>query len=119
MNNYLQEKYFDIGANLTHPSFTTDLDNIIDTAKKNGVKRISVTGSDLLESEKALVIANQYSDSIISTAGIHPHQSKNYTSSYFSEIKELLAQEASKINWRNGFRFLQKFFYSFGTRKKF
>lgn len=119
MNNYLQEKYFDIGANLTHPSFTTDLDNIIDTAKKNGVKRISITGSDLLESEKALVIANQYSDSIISTAGIHPHQAKNYTSSYFSEIKELLAQEQVRSIGETGLDFYRNFSTPLEQEKSF
>ena len=46
----IQEQFFDIGANLTHKSFTEDLDSVLAEANKLGVRRLSVTGSSLKES---------------------------------------------------------------------
>ena len=47
MNISSEEYYFDIGANLTHSAFESVLDEVIEASRKNGVKLLSVTGSDL------------------------------------------------------------------------
>ena len=66
MNINSEEYYFDIGANLTHSAFESVLDEVIEASRKNGVKLLSVTGSDLLESQQALAVAKKYPKSIIS-----------------------------------------------------
>lgn len=109
MNINLQQKYFDIGANLTHSSFKSDLAEVIEESKKFGVERLSITGSDLLESQAALNIAKQYPESIISTAGIHPHQAKNYTASYFSEVKDLVKEEQVRSIGETGLDFYRDY----------
>jgi len=109
MNISSQENYFDIGANLTHSAFNADLNEVIEASQKNGVKLLSVTGSDLLESQQALAIAKKYSESIISTAGIHPHQAKNYTKSYFSEIIDLLKEEEVRSIGETGLDFYRNY----------
>ena len=65
MNISSEEYYFDIGANLTHSAFKSVLDEVIEVSQKNGVQLLSVTGSDLLESQQALAIAKKYPESIM------------------------------------------------------
>ena len=93
-----KEQFFDIGVNLTHPSFLKDLDTVIEEALEVGVNRMCVTGSDLEESISAYQLAFSLSDILISTAGIHPHQAKEFSQNYFSEIKDLLKKENVKKN---------------------
>ena len=82
---------------------------MIEASQKNGVKLLSVTGSDLLESQQALAIAKKYSESIISTAGIHHNQAKNYTKSYFSEIIDLLKEEEVRSIGETGLDFYRNY----------
>ena len=109
MNISSEEYYFDIGANLTHSAFKSVLDEVIEVSQKNGVQLLSVTGSDLLESQQALAIAKKYPESIISTAGIHPHQAKNYTKSYFSEIIDLLKEDQVRSIGETGLDFYRDY----------
>jgi TatD DNase family protein len=74
----IQEQFFDIGANLTHPSFEEDIESVITDAQDLNVKRMSITGSDLDESIKAFELAKQYPDCLVSTAGIHPQKLRHY-----------------------------------------
>ena len=104
----IQEQFFDIGANLTHPSFEKDMHSVLNSAKEVGVKRISITGSDLEESIKAAELAKQNS-SLISTAGIHPHNAKEYTSSSFTEIIDLLKFEEVKCLGETGLDFYRNY----------
>ena len=53
----IQEQFFDIGANLTHSSFEKDMNDVLKEAQEVGVKRMSITGSDLEESIKAAELA--------------------------------------------------------------
>ena len=60
----------DIGANLTHPAFHADLQDVLKRAHAAGVKGIVVTGTSVDESVNALKVAT---DTIYATAGVHPH----------------------------------------------
>ena len=65
----IQEQFFDIGANLTHPSFTKDITDVLSDAKEVGVKRMSITGSDIDESIKAAELAKNNPNFMVSTTG--------------------------------------------------
>ena len=105
----IQKQFFDIGANLTHPSFEKDMDNVLNDAKEVGVKRMSITGSDLDESIKAAELAKHNPNFMISTAGIHPHNAKEYSSSSFTEITDLLKLEEVKCLGETGLDFYRNF----------
>jgi len=79
----IQEQFFDIGANLTHKSFKSDIDKVIIDSIESGVRRMSVTGSCLADSIIAAEIAEEYSETCVSTAGIHPHNAKEYSLELF------------------------------------
>ena len=105
----IQEQFFDIGANLTHPSFEEDIESVITDAQDLNVKRMSITGSDLEESIKAFELAEQYPDCLVSTAGIHPHNAKEYSSNSFTEITALLKLEEVKCLGETGLDFYRNY----------
>ncbi len=63
----------DIGVNLTSNRFDKDRANVIERAKAANVSQLIVTGTNLLESEKAITLCKQYPRYLTCTAGIHPH----------------------------------------------
>jgi TatD DNase family protein len=63
----------DIGANLTHPSFASDLPEVLARARATGVSHIVVTGTDLGASAAAVALAASEPGFLSATAGIHPH----------------------------------------------
>lgn len=69
---------FDIGLNLTSSQFAKDRDEVVARAFAAGVKGLLLTGTNLHESEQAQRLAQRY-DRCWSTAGVHPHDSSQWT----------------------------------------
>ena len=107
--SYIQEQFFDIGANLTHKSFDQDINEVLKKANDVGVKRLSITGSCLEDSIIASEIAEKYSSSCVSTAGIHPHNAKEYSPELFTEIKSLIRKDEVKCIGETGLDFNRNF----------
>ena len=63
----------DIGANLTHPSFGPDIDDVLARARTAGVSHLVVTGASVAESGHAQALAAAHPSLISATAGVHPH----------------------------------------------
>ncbi len=74
-------KLIDIGANLTDASFDDDRDAVKQRAAGAGVCHLVVTGTSLEESEQALLLAQDDSEALRCTAGIHPHLAAQWTES--------------------------------------
>lgn len=68
----------DIGANLTHPSFGQDLEEVIDRARTAGVERLVVTGTSIEESRHAQRLADAHPELIRTTVGMHPHHAGEF-----------------------------------------
>ena len=66
---------------------------------------MSITGTDLEESIKAIEICEQSSFDLICTAGIHPHQAKTFNNETFSRIKELCKKDKVKALGETGLDF--------------
>ena len=86
---------FDIGLNLTSSQFAKDRDDVVARAFAAGVKGLLLTGTNLHESQQAQKLARQYS-SCWSTAGVHPHDSSQWTSES-AEIIHRLAKTAEVV----------------------
>jgi TatD DNase family protein len=80
----------DIGANLTHESFATDLQEVILRARDAGVRRQVVTGADLAASVAAAALAAAHPGELWSTAGIHPHHAAAFSAAQVAEFRALL-----------------------------
>ncbi len=91
-----QPDLIDIGVNLTHSTFQTNLPDVLQRASEQGVRRMIVTGTDIAESQAAFELTRQYPEQLFSTAGIHPHDAKSATAESWSVIREL-AQQPSVV----------------------
>ena len=79
----------DIGANLTHESFTDDIDHVIESALAAGVSHIMLTGTDLDSSLAAERLSAARPELHSSTAGFHPHVATNCDDESFAQIRRL------------------------------
>ncbi len=68
----------DIGANLTHSSFESDFERVVDDAKSAGLQHIILTGTDLATSAAASRMAAAEPGFFSATAGFHPHVAKTF-----------------------------------------
>jgi TatD DNase family protein len=85
----------DIGVNLTHPSFADQHQALLDRAFAAGVCQMLVTGTSLDESERAVELCRELDESgdrLFSTAGVHPHDAKDWNSDSAARLKALLAE---------------------------
>ena len=82
---------FDIGANLTHPAFHADLDQVVARAREAGVATVVVTGTSVPESTAALALVKGR-ERLYCTAGVHPHHARECDGTTIPALR-LLAQQ--------------------------
>ena len=105
----MQDRYFDIGVNLTHESFENDYKNVIENAFENSVDRICLTGTSIEDSEKCIEITEKFHGSLISTVGVHPHYADNFDKSSKMVLKKLALSENVKAIGETGLDFKRNF----------
>ena len=88
----------DIGANLTHDSFSADLDSVLERARNAGVERFIVTGSSAAGSRDAVDLAARHPNLMRATAGVHPHHAAEYDDGVEARrlLLQLLAEDISR-----------------------
>jgi TatD DNase family protein len=88
MNN----SFIDIGINLSSKQYKNDIAAVIQRALAAGVQKMIVTGTGIRNSEEAAALAKQYPGTLFATAGIHPHEAKNFTKESIVILRRLLQQ---------------------------
>lgn len=88
-----QHDIIDIGVNLTHRSFHGDREAVIQRAFDAGVRTMVITGTSQTSSQEAQRLAREYPGQLYSTAGVHPHDSRNCTMDTIAELRRLAALE--------------------------
>ena len=83
---------FDICFNLTSSVFRDDESDVINRAKRAGVKHFIITGSDVKDSRYAYELSQQY-EGMYSTAGVHPHLATNWTDKTLQLLHNLAKNE--------------------------
>ncbi|VDK69937.1 unnamed protein product [Anisakis simplex] len=81
----------DIGANLTHPSFQDDLPDVLLRAKQAGLSKIMITGTSVKHSEEARDLAALHKGFLYFTAGVHPHDAKEFDADTLTALRQLQA----------------------------
>ncbi len=81
----------DIGANLTHSSFSHDLTAVLERAAAHGVDQLVVTGASREGSPQALALAQAHPGRLFATAGVHPHHAAEYDADCDALLRELVA----------------------------
>ncbi|CAB3398889.1 unnamed protein product [Caenorhabditis bovis] len=79
----------DIGANLGHPSYKDDIDEVLSRAKEAGVGKIMVTGTSEIISEQCEQLVQKYPGFLYFTAGVHPHDAKHWNDSTLETLRRL------------------------------
>ncbi|MDH5434239.1 MAG: TatD family hydrolase [Gammaproteobacteria bacterium] len=83
-------KWIDIGVNLTNARFKTDWQNVVSNAADVGVEKLIITGTNLEESQMAMMMAKSDPTRLYSTAGCHPHDAKHFDKVQWDIFKQLL-----------------------------
>jgi TatD DNase family protein len=109
MNTKNTYPLIDIGANLGHESFSTDLEQIIDDAMQVGIEHIMVTGTSVEGSHDALTVAEKYADYCSSTAGIHPHEAANFDNQANASLRELASHIRVKAMGETGLDYFRDY----------
>ena len=79
----------DIGINLINKRFQTDANDVIQRAKDKGVSPMILTGVSLAVSQKSAQLAKKYPHTLYATAGVHPHNAKDWDKTTAQHIKAL------------------------------
>ncbi|MDR0494165.1 MAG: TatD family hydrolase [Treponema sp.] len=87
----------DIGVNLLSPAFDQDREAVIARAFAAGVQTLIITGSSIADSVEAAAFAhNRHANCItncVTTAGVHPHNAKDWDESARQQLWELVTRE--------------------------
>ncbi|MFA4889675.1 MAG: TatD family hydrolase [Candidatus Omnitrophota bacterium] len=81
----------DTHCHLDFPEFSSDIEEVIQRAKAQGIDYLINIGADLERSRKSVELAKRY-DCIYATVGIHPHDADKFKAQDIKILKEL-AQE--------------------------
>ena len=100
---------FDIGANLTHDSFASHFEQMLDRAWQAGVSQISVTGASLQGSLDALALARQSQGYLWATAGIHPHHANDTDAAALAQLRQLASAPEVRAIGETGLDFFRDF----------
>ena len=78
----------DIGANLTHESFSRDLEAVLQRAGAANVTSLILTGTDLEHAEQAVDLCRRF-PGLYATAGLHPHDASRWSNAVESAMRDL------------------------------
>lgn len=109
MNTY---PLVDIGINLTNKSFHKDLTEVLQRAYQAQVLQMVITGTTEHESQQALSLCLEQDETatqLFSTAGIHPHNAKDWNNDTLNTLKQLLTQPTVKAVGECGLDFNRDF----------
>ena len=99
----------DIGVNLTNARFDKDRAKVIERAKLANIKSLLVTGTNVVESQKALSLCHDFPQFLACTAGVHPHDADNVSDDYLSQLRTLAKDEHVKAIGECGLDFNRNF----------
>jgi len=99
----------DIGCNLTHDSFDSDRERVLEQAREAGVTQMIITGASEDGSKAALELARTYPGELFSTAGVHPHRAAEFNDGTESLIRELGERKAVVAIGETGLDYFRDF----------
>ncbi len=80
--------FIDTHAHLFLPNYNGETDSVIKKAREAGVDYIIVPATNLQDSKQVIELVKKY-DFIYGAVGVHPHETKDWDSSFIQQIEEL------------------------------
>ncbi|MEH6471715.1 MAG: TatD family hydrolase [Halopseudomonas sp.] len=99
----------DIAVNLTDSAFQADYLAVLDRAQAAGVSKLIITGSTLEESVNAIELCQHHPDQLFSTAGVHPHYSRDFPTDGIEQLRKLCQHHCVKAIGETGLDFNRDF----------
>ncbi len=99
----------DIAVNLTDSAFHTDYTQVLERAQAAGVDQLIITGSTLKESAEAVKLCQQHPRQLFSTAGVHPHYSRDLPTDGIEQLNALCQHSCVKAIGETGLDFNRDF----------
>jgi TatD DNase family protein len=95
MRSAIAERYppavIDAHAHLTDRRFATDVDEVLNRARKAGIERVLTAGEDVASSGEALALAAHHDDVRVAI-GVHPHRAASWNVEALTRLTELARQ---------------------------
>jgi len=92
-NTLPKQPLADIGVNLMSPAFDRDREAVVARAQAAGVNTLIITGSSIESSAAAAAFVQaECNTNCITTAGVHPHNAKDWDAAASARLRELAAQ---------------------------
>jgi len=89
---YMKMELIDIGVNLAHRTFASDIRDVIKRGINAGVGTMIVTGTSLAASKEAAELAARHPQALYSTAGVHPHDARHSSKETIAALRSLAAR---------------------------
>jgi len=99
----------DIGVNLTNTRFEKDTELVIERAKGASIKGLLVTGTSVVESQRALSLCQEFPDYLNCTVGVHPHDADHVRPDYLMQLSDLASSHHVKAIGECGLDFNRNF----------
>lgn len=86
----------DTHCHLADQQFAEDLIPVLDRARAAGVSPMILVADSLPEAERCAALATTHAD-LFCTAGVHPHNAKDWTGTSEAELRALVARSAKTV----------------------
>ncbi len=80
--------FVDTHAHIFLPNFEGEVDSVITNAVESGVDYIIVPATDIETSKQVVELTKKY-DMVYGAVGVHPHDSKDWSNDWITQIEEL------------------------------
>ena len=102
-------EWIDIGVNLTDTAFDHDRQAVLDRAWQAGISQMVLTATSLAASQQVQDYCNDYPQQLFCTAGVHPHQARDWTDELGKDIRALAGADFVKAIGECGLDFNRDF----------
>jgi TatD DNase family protein len=89
-------EWIDIGVNLTDTTFDHDRKAVLDRAWQADISQMMLTATSLATSHQVQQLCEDLPSRLFCTAGVHPHQARDWTDELAGEIRRLAQADCVK-----------------------
>jgi TatD DNase family protein len=84
-------EYMDVGANLGHPKFKSDLESVLEYSKSRGIHHLMVITNQLHDVHRHINLCKNHPGFLHTTIGMHPHHADSWDSkTHLPEMRSAL-----------------------------
>lgn len=101
--------WIDIGVNLTDKAFAEDRFAVLERAWQADISQMLLTTTSLDHADQVIEYCSESPQRLFATAGVHPHNARNWTAESNQQLRDLSKQSAVKAIGECGLDFNRDF----------